>query len=112
MPPSWNHLGPNSRELLLNRRSDDAWWYVYKGIEAGSGSGSPIEDGTARAFLQLRGDDEYAAVQVLGLYDEAGYCASCRVAYCRRHWDPSMGAGTCPEGHFKSLDPHWHPYDD
>lgn len=43
-------------------------------------------------------------------YDMAGYCVSCHDFYCSQHWNAtSTGGGTCPEGHWKSLDPLWSP---
>lgn len=111
-PNSWERRSPRTQALLSDRRSPAAWWFGYDGIEGGNGGGDPIPEHRAREFLRLRYDDEYAAVQQLDLYDEAGYCDGCRKPYCRRHWNLSRGVGTCPEGHRRSLDPHWHPYDD
>lgn len=43
-------------------------------------------------------------------YDMAGYCIPCESFYCTTHWNStSTGGGTCPQGHTKSLDPHWSP---
>jgi hypothetical protein len=43
-------------------------------------------------------------------YDRAGYCVECGEYYCGRHWSISAtGYGRCPNGHGKSLDPHWSP---
>lgn len=43
-------------------------------------------------------------------YDMAGYCVGCGKFYCSKHWRSSaFGYGRCPEGHGKSLDPHWSP---
>jgi hypothetical protein len=43
-------------------------------------------------------------------YDMAGFCIPCNKFYCIAHWDVSDSAfGYCPEGHGKSLDPHWTP---
>ena len=46
------------------------------------------------------------------LYDDAGFCEECDKPYCYDHWKVSAGGyGHCPEGHGKSLDPHWSPDD-
>ncbi|AEA45214.1 hypothetical protein Fluta_3241 [Fluviicola taffensis DSM 16823] len=43
-------------------------------------------------------------------YDMAGYCVECQNFYCSKHWNTSsQGYGKCPQGHGKSLDPHWSP---
>jgi hypothetical protein len=52
------------------------------------------------------------ALNDLDLYDDAGICRECGVAYCPNHWSISVGGyGHCPQGHGKSLDPHWSPSD-
>ncbi len=54
----------------------------------------------------------YEKVRQADLYDDAGFCAECGVAYCPTHWNVSPGGyGRCPRGHGKSLDPHWSPDD-
>lgn len=42
-------------------------------------------------------------------FDGAGLCVPCEKFYCYTHWNVREGFGTCPRGHGKSLDPHWHP---
>lgn len=43
-------------------------------------------------------------------YDLAGFCVDCIKFYCEEHWNISYsGSGICPEGHFRSMDPHWSP---
>ena len=43
-------------------------------------------------------------------FDMAGYCVPCQDFYCADHWNvTATGDGTCPEGHDKTLDPHWSP---
>jgi hypothetical protein len=53
---------------------------------------------------------ESARITAVGFPDDAGFCTACGKFYCPAHWNiSSLGAGRCPQGHFKSLDPHWHP---
>ncbi len=53
-----------------------------------------------------------AKIRAIGFYDDAGFCQECDAAYCYRHWHVTRsGYGYCPEGHGKSLDPHWSPED-
>ncbi|MFN2524873.1 MAG: hypothetical protein ABR505_01200 [Actinomycetota bacterium] len=52
----------------------------------------------------------YESLRTLDVYDDLGFCGDCKVPYCDTHWNVSTtGYGTCPQGHGKSLDPHWSP---
>lgn len=54
----------------------------------------------------------YTRIDSAGLYDNAGLCESWHAAFCYEHWHVSdTGGGWCPQGHFKSLDPHLSPAD-
>ncbi len=53
---------------------------------------------------------EAAKIRAADFYDDFGFCIDCAKFYCSTHWQVSTtGGGRCPAGHFKSLDPHWHP---
>lgn len=110
---SWSHFPLATREVLEERRGDPPqWWFIIKGVERGNGAGDPIDEDSARRYLDAFTAGDYASIERLGLYDTAGFCSTCRVPYCSRHWSMSSGgAGECPRGHFKSLDPHWSPRD-
>jgi len=86
---------------------------IYDGPGGSSGDGGvPItaarRDALAAAFKQPY---DHARIKAAGLeFDEAGFCAPCGCFYCSTHWHvDDIGAGTCPQGHFKSIDPHWSP---
>jgi hypothetical protein len=89
--------------LYFNNRGDNL---------AGNGSGSIITEEEARLLTAAFADPpNFELMRQAELhYDNGGYCEPCGVAYCRDHWRPSgTGYGTCPNGHGKSLDPHWSP---
>lgn len=94
----------------LTERSG-GWSLRYEGAGGGNGKGDPISAERAQAILDaLRSPYELARIQAAGFYDDFGYCTLCEKFYCPTHWQvSSTGGGTCPAGHFKSLDPHWHP---
>ncbi len=86
------------------------WRFIYRGVEAGNGLGDDIT--TERAAVLASAFSEpltYEKVRTSGLYDDAGFCRQCRLPYCFDHWGAGEGSGTCPRGHWKSLDPHWSP---
>lgn len=92
----------------------DKWHFIYRGIEGANGCGDDIDAERAaqiaRAFAEPY---TFAKVHGAGFYDDAGFCGACGKPYCSQHWNvSSTGYGTCPEGHGKSLDPHWYPDDD
>ena len=89
------------------------WRLVFVGV-AGSGTppgGDRISTEKADAIrAALTPPYRPATIRAAGFYDDFGYCSSCEKFYCSTHWQLSTrGGGTCPEGHFKSLDPHWNP---
>lgn len=86
-----------------------AWRMIYGGIEAGNGVGDVITPERARTLIAILSRPlDTSRLDDLELYDDAGICRTCGVAYCCRHWSPTdTGYGSCPEGHGKSLDPHW-----
>jgi hypothetical protein len=88
------------------------WRLVYEGSDAGSGpSGDEITPEAARAMITgFTQPYTKQGVRAAGFYDDGGFCLECRQFYCPTHWNISTtGGGTCPKGHFKSLDPHWSP---
>lgn len=97
--------------LVATGDDSGAWRFLYSGIEAGNASGSVV-DGVEAARIRHAFTEplSFERVRTAKLHDNAGFCAQCGVAYCRDHWSPSdTGSGTCPRGHWVSLDPHWWP---
>jgi hypothetical protein len=92
----------------------DNWHFIYRGIEGANGYGGDIDaERAARIARAFAEPYTFAKVHSAGLYDDAGFCGTCGKPYCSQHWNvSSTGYGSCPEGHGKSLDPHWHPDDD
>lgn len=84
---------------------------VYSGPGGSSGSGVDITPERARAII-IGFTEPYLKenIRASDFYDDGGFCLQCSQFYCAKHWNiSSTGGGTCPEGHFKSLDPHWSP---
>lgn len=88
------------------------WRLVFEGLVAGNGSrGDEISQEGAQAIIAGFAEPyESQRIRAAGFFDDGGYCLECCQFYCSRHWHVSTtGGGTCPNGHFKSLDPHWSP---
>ena len=113
LPAAWAVWDQHARDSHNRRRDPAQWWLLFEGTAAGNGGGDQITAGRAaqlaRAFTP---PFTFKRIRTAGLYDDAGFCGSCDEAYCYRHWHVSPGGyGTCPQGHGKSLDPHWSPED-
>jgi hypothetical protein len=109
-PPCSQCGSPTARVVLAEYTG--GWRLTFVGVEgSGNRSGDPISGEEATAILDaLTPPYESARIQAAGFYDDFGFCTSCAEFYCATHWQVSTtGGGTCPAGHFKSLDPHWHP---
>jgi hypothetical protein len=91
------------------QEEQDQWRLVFRGIEAGNGSGDIIDAARADRVFAAFHPEPSPDLICAEFYDGAGYCSACRDAYCSDHWHPVSGYGTCPRGHGKSLDPHWSP---
>ena len=87
------------------------WLLRYSGPGGSNGSGDRIPAERAAAIRKaFTPPYAVAAIKAAGFYDDAGFCAGCAKFYCPQHWNTSpTGGGRCPQGHFKSLDPHWSP---
>ncbi|MBQ1034832.1 MULTISPECIES: hypothetical protein [Micromonospora] len=115
-PADWADRSAQERDVFdaaRQRHGDQQWWLIFSGIEAGNGTGDPVDLARAtRIAAAFTEPYRFAAVTTAGFYDDAGFCGPCDAPYCHRHWNvSSTGYGTCPHGHGKSLDPFWWPDD-
>jgi hypothetical protein len=110
LPAGWPEWDEATRSMYLKYHDDTRWRFIFTGVVAGNGMGDDVSVETAgRYAAAFRAPLEFDRVHSAGLYDDAGFCGSCKLAYCHRHWSAGDSAGRCPRGHVKSLDPHWHP---
>lgn len=109
LAPPCSQCGAPAGTVLLAEYTD-GWHLELEGV-AGNGSSDRISDEKAQAIRDaLSPPYELAKLQAASFYDDFGFCTTCGAFYCSTHWQVSTtGGGTCPAGHFKSLDPHWHP---
>lgn len=100
-------------QLVPPRAQSSQWRLIFRGVLAGNGGGTLISEEEAARYRDAFSEPHtFAKVHQIGLYDDAGFCEVCNAAYCSDHWNPSQGGyGRCPNGHGKSLDPHWSPAD-
>ena len=87
------------------------WHLQYKGPGGENGRGDEIPAKRAHAILAaFTPPYNLSQIRAANFYDDAGFCTTCERFYCQTHWNmTNTGGGWCPEGHFKSLDPHWSP---
>ena len=111
-PASWESWDDHLPETYGQFRRVDSWRFLFGSIEAGNGLGDDAgADAMARHREVFKVPPDFDPVHAAGLYDDAGFCAWCRVADYRTHWSAQGAAESCPHGHFKSIDPHWEPDD-
>jgi hypothetical protein len=111
-PARWRYWSRNHRKAFEQHRDPAQWYLMVAGVTGGNGPpGDPISAGQAQVFIEaFRRPYRFQQVHRAGLYDDAGFCEKCDVAYCRRHWHLSdTGYGRCPQEHGKSLEQHWPP---
>ncbi len=112
-PDGWDTWSSDAQDAYSTRFDPGSWHFISRGIVRNSGSGLDIS-ATKAAVIRHAFHEPllFEAVHGAGLYDDAGFCAECKVPYCKTHWDPDDGSwGTCPHGHCRSFDPHWSRYD-
>ena len=97
--------------LISLTESDDCNLLKYGGPGGSNGNGDEITAERARSIIMaFTKPYESARIRKANFYDDAGFCLECENFYCSEHWSITpAGGGWCPEGHFKSLDPHWSP---
>jgi hypothetical protein len=106
------HEWPESRRATYSEyRRGEKWRLIFEGVVAGNGLGSDIEAERAAVIAEAFAEPcTFAKVRTAEFYDDAGFCQACDAPYCSEHWNvSSSGYGRCPQGHGKSLDPHWSP---
>lgn len=111
LAPQCSECGTRTTVVVLSEYSD-GWRLVFQGVNGpGNGSGDPVSEEKAQAIRNaLTPPYKTETIKAAGFYDDFGFCTECEAFYCGTHWNVSTtGGGTCPAGHFKSLDPHWHP---
>ncbi len=98
-------------KIYEEHRDLQSYYLLYEGPGGGNGMiGDPISLERVELLTSAFSKPYDEAEMKEQLYDMAGYCVPCQEFYCRGHWNPTTtGGGTCPEGHWKSLDPHWSP---
>ena len=110
LSPDCSVCGASAAKVQLSEYSD-GWRLVFEGVAGGNGAGDPISNEQAQSIREaLTPPFESATIDAAGFYDDFGFCRECEAFYCATHWQvTTTGGGTCPAGHFKSLDPYWHP---
>jgi len=111
LPSQWSRWTATTREAFSRYHDPRSWRFIFEGICAGNGLGDDISADRA-SQIAIAFTAPLGALRIRGadLYDDAGFCAACAAVYCFDHWGaPATGYGTCPQGHGKSLDPHWSP---
>lgn len=109
-PPCSECGDPAARVVLAERAG--GWHLTFVGVGgSGNGRGDRISEDRAKAIIDaLTPPYDSAGIHAADVYDDFGFCTYCAEFYCATHWQISAsGGGTCPAGHFKSLDPHWSP---
>jgi len=110
VPAEWELWKAGRRQAFGERRDPGRWCLLFEGVAAGNGwAGDAIEAVRAELIgVAVEEPYKYAQVHAAGFYDDAGFCERCDAVYRYRHWRVSeTGYGHCPQGHGKSLDPHW-----
>jgi hypothetical protein len=88
------------------------WRLVYSGPGGSNGGGGDALDSDRARSIVSGFTEPYVGekIRAADFHDDAGFCLPCGAFYCVPHWNvSSTGGGRCPQGHFKSLDPHWSP---
>ena len=112
LPTEWAAWEEARRQKFAEYRAAESYQLLYDGPGGSNGwVGNDIDqDRAERIVAAFSAEPTADAIQAAGFYDGAGFCRGCGCFYCEEHWSVSAtGFGTCPRGHGKSIDPHWHP---
>jgi hypothetical protein len=110
-PAEWAQWDVDRKESFLRRREPGEWWLLFEGVDTGNGGGDSVTAESAALLADaFAAPYRYERVHTAGFYDDAGFCGTCDAPFGRFRWNvSSSGYGHCPQGHGKSLDPHWSP---
>ncbi|OAI47657.1 hypothetical protein AYO44_09165 [Planctomycetaceae bacterium SCGC AG-212-F19] len=111
LPAEWLVWEEARRQAFAKYREAESHQLLYDGPGGSNGwVGDAIDQERAERIVSAFSAPDAEVIRAAGFYDGAGFCAGCGVFYCPNHWSISAtGFGTCPRGHGKSVDPHWHP---
>jgi hypothetical protein len=112
LPAEWAQWNDARRKAFTKYRTAESHQLLCEGPGGSNGwVGDAIDpDRAERIIVAFSAAPRAEAIRAAGFYDNAGLCTACECFYCPRHWSISAtGFGTCPRGHGKSLDSHWHP---
>lgn len=112
LPVEWASWSPARHEMFDKYRVLATHCFLYEGPGGSNGLvGNTISAERADSVIAaFTGAPSAEKIEAAGLYDDAGWCQEGRDFYCPKHWSISIsGYGFCPNGHGKSLDPHWSP---
>jgi len=112
LPTEWTSWQLARQQAFNKYRKPSSHQLIYDGPGGGNGAvGHAIKaEDAASIIAAFTGAPTREKMKAAGIYDSAGWCQECREYYCPKHWSiSSTGYGNCPNGHGKSLDPHWSP---
>jgi hypothetical protein len=112
LPDEWQSWQEAQRAAFTTYRKSESYYLRYDGPGGSNGwVGNPIDRERAGLIIAAFSSPPTSeAIRATGFYDGAGFCERWSRFYCPEHWAISeTGYGTCPKGHGKGLDPHWHP---
>ncbi len=110
-PAEWASWKEERQQTFTKYRDVEYHYLLYQGPGGSNGwVGDPIDRERAGRIVAAFVAPDADVIRAAGFDDGAGFCTGCGAFYCSGHWSLSAtGFGTCPRGHGKSLDPHWHP---
>jgi len=109
LPADWADWDQKRQERF---QTCDQFLVLYAGPGGSSGdSGTPTTEKRAAAIVACFSEPPTEeSMRQADIYDSGGFCFPCSAYYCPKHWSiTATGSGTCPNNHWKSLDPHWSP---
>lgn len=109
MPDGYESWQASRRESYERFQGFTTWRFRYEDPGGGNGHGDRITPERAALLIEV-----FTPPIKVNRLDEVGVdggmCLPCGKPYCRTHWNVSaVEYGHCPQGHGKSIDPHWHP---
>jgi hypothetical protein len=110
-PKDCDAWGIERRDSYEEHRDFTEFYLLYAGAGGSNGwVGDAIDESRAVTILEAFAKPPVPSKIQGEFHDGAGLCQPCEKFYCETHWNVSVGGyGRCPQGHGKSLDPHWSP---